>query len=118
MIDDRLAALALENKDAIIKRNLSIVRNNIALLDKWIENEPLMSYVKPKAGTTAFVKYDVDMKSEEFCVKLLKEKSVMLVPGSVLHMDGFLRIGYANNPEIVRKGLNKISEFLKELTKV
>lgn len=114
IIDDRLAAIAIESKDIIIKRNLEIVRHNLDVLDKWIAKEPLISYVKPKGGTTAFLKYDIDMPSEELCLKLLREKSVMLVPGSALHMEGYLRIGYANTPSIIEEGLEKFSEFLTQ----
>lgn len=115
MIDDRLATIAIENKDAIVKRNLEIVRKNLETLDRWISKEPLITYVKPKAGTTAFLKYDIDMPSEEFCLRLLKEKSVMLLPGKALDMEGYLRIGFANTPKIIEEGLEKISEFLREL---
>ncbi len=116
-IDDRLAAIAIENKETILKRNLKIVRNNIEILDKWVANEPLISYVRPKAGTTAFLKYDIDMLSEEFCVKLLEEKGVMLVPGKALDMEGYVRMGYAYSPKVIEAGLEKISEFLREMKK-
>lgn len=114
-IDDRLAAIALENIDAIIERNHNIVRSNIKILDKWVNEEPRITYVKPKSGTIAFLKYDFDMCSEEFCIRLLEEKGVMLVPGSALDMDGYLRIGYAFNPQVIEDGLKKISEFIRNL---
>jgi aspartate/methionine/tyrosine aminotransferase len=114
-IDDRLAVVAMENKEKILIRNRNIIHKNIGLLDQWVNSEPKLSYVKPKAGTTAFVKYDVDMPSEEFCKKLLEEKGVMLVPGTAMHMEGYLRIGYAYSPKIFKTGLEKISEFLAEL---
>lgn len=114
MIDERLAAIALENKEAILKRNLNIVNKNIKTLDEWINNEPLITYVKPKSGTTAFIKYNIDISSEEFCIRLLEEKGVMLLPGSALDMEGYLRIGYANTPEIIEKGLKEITGFLDQ----
>ena len=115
-IDDYLAGIALENKDKIITRSHKIVRENIKILDKWVENEPKISYIKPKAGTTAFLEYDFDMLSEDFCVRLLKEKGVMLVPGKALDMEGFLRIGYAFSPKDLKIGLKKLSEFIKKLS--
>jgi len=114
-IDDYLASIALENKDKIIDRNHKIVRDNIRILDEWVQNEPKITYVKPKSGTTAFLKYDFDMPSEEFCLKLLESKGVMLVPGTALHTEGFLRIGYAFSPSALKKGLEKLSEFLEEI---
>lgn len=117
MIDDRLATIAIENKDKIINRNLKIVRKNKKVLDEWVQKEPLISYVKPKGGTTAFLKYDIDITSEELCLNLLKEKSVMLLPGSALDMEGFLRIGFANTPSIIEEGLEKFSDFLEQFKK-
>ncbi len=113
-IDDRLAVVAMENREKILTRNRAIIHKNIGLLDGWIAKEPKLSYIRPKAGTTAFIKYDLDMSSEDFCVKLLEEKGVMLVPGAALHMEGYLRIGYAYSPKVFKIGLEKISEFLAE----
>ncbi len=114
MIDDRLATIALQNKEKILERNLKIVRENAKLLDDWVKNEPLITYVKPKGGTTAFLKYDIDMPSEELCLKLLKETGVMLLPGSALDTEGFLRIGYCNDFEVEKAGMEKMTEFFKQ----
>lgn len=115
MIDDYLSALALRHKDRIVERNIGIVRDNKEMLSKWVEEEPLISFVEPNAGTTAFLKYDLDMGSEAFCKGLLKETGVLLVPGAAMHMEGFLRIGYANDPHIIQEGLKRISKFVKGL---
>ena len=116
ILDDHFATIALENLSPILERSHQIVRGNLAILDAWVAQEPLISYVKPKSGTTALLKYDLDMKSWDFCVKLLEAKGVMLTPGSVLEMEGYLRIGYANSAEVLQTGLEKISEFLREIS--
>ena len=115
MLDEYLAELALGAKEKILARNRDIIRENLRILDDWVRNEPKVSYVKPKAGTTAFVKIDTKLSSREFCVNLLKEKGVMFTPGSALHTEGYVRVGYANNKEVLKKGLALTSEFLKEL---
>ncbi|MFD1158896.1 aminotransferase [Roseovarius aestuarii] len=115
MLDDYFAALALESKARILERSHQITRGNLQILDDWVKREPAISYIKPKAGTTALLKYDFDMPSREFCIALLKETGVMFTPGSVLHMEGWLRVGYANSPEILRNGLAKVSGFLRQL---
>jgi len=115
VIDDYLAALALKNKDKIFERNLGIVRNNLAILDQWINADPNFSYIKPKAGTTAFVKLNFDMPSYDFCLKLLKETGVLVLPGSAMDMEGFIRIGYAYEAKLLQTGLDKISEFTRDL---
>lgn len=116
MLDDYFAAMALESKDKILARSQKITRGNLAILDDWIKGEPSMSYIKPKAGTTALLKYGFDMPSRDFCIQLLEQTGVMLTPGSVMHMEGWLRVGYANDPEILRAGLAKVSDFLADLT--
>ncbi len=112
MIDDYFACLALEAKDKILERSHRITRGNLAILAEWIDGEALLSWVRPKAGTTAFIKYDLDESSRDLCVRLLEQTGVMLTPGSALDMEGWLRIGYANDPEILRQGLARVSEFL------
>lgn len=115
MLDDYFASLALENKSRILERSHRITRGNLKILDDWVHAEPSISYIKPQAGTTALLKYDFDMPSRDFCVELLRETGVMFTPGSVLHMEGWLRIGYANSPEILTAGLEKVSDFLARL---
>ncbi len=112
MIDDHFAALALENRDKVLARSLGITRGNLAVLDDWVAQEPRISWVKPKSGTTALLKYDLPMSSRDFCVALLKETGVMFTPGSALNMEGYVRIGYANTPSILKEGLRQVSAFL------
>ena len=114
LLDDHFAAIALENKDKILERSHKITRANLAILSEWVEKEPLISWIKPKSGTTALLKYDLPISSEEFCVRLLDKTGVMLTPGSAMDMEGYLRIGYTNGESVLREGLSRISKFLKE----
>ncbi|WP_307755626.1 aminotransferase [uncultured Cloacibacillus sp.] len=115
MIDEALAAIALEAKEALIGRNRGIVKENLAVLDAWVAKEPRFSYVKPQCGTTALLYCDVDMPSEEFCSKLLVETGAFLTPGSCFDEEHCFRIGYACNKRELEEGLAKLSEFVKEL---
>ena len=115
-IDDYLASLAIQNQNKIVERNIKIVKDNAEVLDKWVNSEPHISYIKPKAGTTAFLKYDMNLKSVALCLKLLEETGVMLLPGSAMDMEGYLRIGYcfAKDTSKLQEGLNKVSIFLRQ----
>ena len=114
MLDDHFAAIALENKDKILARSQAITRTNLAILSDWVDAEPLISWIKPQSGTTALLKYDLPMTSEVFCLQLLQRTGVMFTPGSAMEMEGYLRIGYANNEGILREGLTRVSAFLRE----
>ena len=42
----------------------------------------------------------------------LNDTGVIFMPGSAMGMEGFVRIGYANSPEIIDRGLELTSQFL------
>ncbi len=115
VLDDRLAALALKHKDKIFARNREILLKSRKILDDWVNATPEVRYLKPVAGTTALVYYDKDMPSRELCKKLLDSKGVMFTPGECFEMEGAVRIGYAFDPELLKTGLDKFAEFLREI---
>ena len=115
MIDDALAALAMKNIERILQRNTKIINENHKILSQWIDDEPLIDWIPAKAGSVAFLKYHLDIPSEEFSLNLLKEKSTFLVPGSCFKMEGYLRIGFGNNTKKLKEGLTRLSEFLDTL---
>ncbi|MCP4046400.1 MAG: aminotransferase, partial [Gammaproteobacteria bacterium] len=43
------------------------------------------------------------------------ETGVMFTPGSAMAMEGYVRIGYANNVKVLKTGLRRVSGFLKQL---
>ncbi|HEM4767315.1 TPA: aminotransferase [Streptococcus suis] len=113
VFDDMVAQLALASRKEILKRNRRILEENLAILEKWIEKEPLVSYIRPAVVSTSFVKIAVDMPMEDFCLKLLQEYGVLLVPGNRFDRDGYVRLGYACEQETLIKGLEKLSQFLR-----
>ncbi len=115
MLDDMLSVLALKNHDRIMDRNLSLIRKNAAILYDWVSKEEHISYVKPEAGTTAFLKYDLPIASDDFCRGLFKSSGTMLVPGKCFDMDGWLRMGYSCDTEMLKMGLENISEYIETL---
>lgn len=114
ILDDYFSNLAIENKEKIIKRNLEKIKTGKKILADWVKNEPKVHLVKPNGGTTAFVKYNLPVSSTELCRKLQQETGVMILPGDTLEVDGYLRIGYANNFEHLQIALEIFSEWLKK----
>jgi len=112
MVDDYFAAMALEAKAEVLGRAREITRTNLALLDAWVTDEAKARYVKPQAGTTAFVALDVPMASYDLCVALLKDTGVMFTPGSALGVEGHVRIGFACHTDVLKEGLARVSQWL------
>lgn len=114
VIDDKLASVALANKDKIFARNREILNTNRAILDRWVNETEGVHYKKPSAGTTALVYYGKDIPSYELCVRLIKEKGLLLTPGSCFETEGAVRIGYAFDSKLLKQGLDIFARFLKE----
>ncbi|MFI8992864.1 aminotransferase [Streptomyces sp. NPDC053542] len=115
-IDDLLACVALENKDAVLARSHRITRTNLAILDEWVSGRDDITYVKPASGTTALLRYDSPIGSYEFCTRLLTETGVMFTPGAAFGIEHTVRIGFADDTETLRTGLRLVGEFLGRLT--
>jgi aspartate/methionine/tyrosine aminotransferase len=112
MINDHFAAIALEHADKVLARSHEITRGNLALLEAWIAKEPKVSWVKPRAGTTAMLKLNIPVTAREFCIDLVTKTGVMLTPGDAFDMEGYARIGFANDKQTLTEGLAALSEYL------
>ena len=115
MLDEALAAEAMPHIHRILERNNKIVRENWKILDDWISKESLLDWVRPNAGSVAFMEHHVDMKASELCLRLINEKSTFMVPGDCFDLPRYLRIGYGNNRKLLEDGLKQVSELLSEL---
>jgi aspartate/methionine/tyrosine aminotransferase len=114
-LDEMIGILALSHKDKILQRNRAIVRCNLSILENWVNEEPLIAWHKPQAGTTALLHYDLLVKSETFCDLLMKEEKTLLVPGACFGVENSLRIGYAFEKDMLLKGLERVSAFMEKL---
>ncbi|HEY9663125.1 MAG TPA: aminotransferase class I/II-fold pyridoxal phosphate-dependent enzyme, partial [Allocoleopsis sp.] len=65
-------------------------------------------YVFPNIGKTG-------MKSLDFCSALLEQKQVAAVPGIAFGADDCIRLSYATSLENLRKGLDRLAEFIQSL---
>ena len=115
MFDDAIASIALRHSDVMLKRNQRIVRENLAILDDWIKENPHFFYTKPKAGTTALVYYDFDIPSYEFCKRMYHETGAFVTPGDCFEQPHSMRVGYACDVNTLRDGLAAVTKFAATL---
>lgn len=112
MFDEMLAATALKHSDILLERSRRIVRENLQILDDWVKSEPHVSYVKPEAGTTALVYYDLDIPSYSFCEEMYHKTGAFVTPGDCFEIPHSMRIGYAYGKQALLDGLKAISEYI------
>jgi aspartate/methionine/tyrosine aminotransferase len=118
MLSDVLARVALvpATREKILARTRKILQTNYPILANWIRNHgDMFTMVEPKAGAIAYFRYKMAINSTELVEKLLREKSVLIVPGDHFGMDHYLRIGYGPPANYLTSGLERIHETLASL---
>ncbi|WP_316376448.1 aminotransferase class I/II-fold pyridoxal phosphate-dependent enzyme, partial [Enterococcus faecium] len=114
VLSDDLAVHALKNKEKILERNKKIITENLVILKQWVANEPKVELVAPNYVSTSFIKLAIEEDDQTFCINLLEETGVLLVPGSAFDLPKHARLGYCCKKETLEKGLFLLSEFLKK----
>ena len=110
-----LAGRILGMRGELVERNLGYSRASLGILGKWVEGDPHLSWLEPKAGFTGFPAYDYDIGSLELCEKLLDEEGVLLSPGAFFGVEGHLRICTGVPADALEKGLKRVDAFMGRL---
>jgi aspartate/methionine/tyrosine aminotransferase len=108
-----LASLALRNRHKILKRNLSIVKTNLPILNSFFDTyADLFTWFQPNAGPIGFVRMNFEIDDMDFANLVVEEKSVLLLPGDVYDYKGYFRVGFGR--EKMPEALAIFEEFVKE----
>lgn len=114
VFNDLMAVHILKNRDKVLQRNRQLVLENLTILKDWIAKEPRASVILPDAVSTSFPKLDIPDDIEDFCIRLLKEQGVLLVPGNRFDLPGHVRLGYCAPKDVLIEGLRRLSLFLRQ----
>lgn len=116
-LSDYLAAFALANSGRIMARNIPMAKQNLArLLDWYRQNEGVIEYAVPRAGVLSFPRlHGLPVSTEEFCLRIYRERGVLLVPGECFDRPGHLRIGFGTAPAKFKQGLDLLTEHLRQV---
>lgn len=122
-IDDAIASYATAPAciHNLLKRNIELAKTNLAVLEKFTESHRWgCEWVKPRAGTTAFVRFSKMGKPVDdvvFCQRLLEKTGVLFVPGSLCFGEeyvGYVRVGFVPETEVLQKGLEALGAFMDD----
>lgn len=113
-LSENLAIIALRHGNAILKKNIGIIKNNLEISDKFFSrNKELFLYNRPMAGPIAFHKINIDMPVLQFCNDLIEKKGVLLLPGDVFdYQEPYFRMGYGRGD--FSENLEVFEEYLDE----
>lgn len=113
-IDDMFATAALKNVDKILQRSHELCASNLAVIERYINSlDGLLEWVKPKGGSTCFVKVNKDVSTMKMAEDLAENYKLLVVPGEVFSSPGFLRIGFGNAALDIEKGFEVLIAWLK-----
>jgi aspartate/methionine/tyrosine aminotransferase len=109
-------ALAPSHRAHILARTRRILNENFPVIATWLDaHGDLFSYNPPDAGAIVYLRYHHPINSTALVTKLREQKSVLIVPGDHFGMDGYLRIGFGDDVEYLRNGLNRLNDLIADL---
>jgi len=108
-----LGIMALRAKEAIVARNLGIIRENLGIAERFFaSHKDRFTWIKPQAGSIAFPRWMGGAPVEQFCQGLLEQQGVMVVPGSIFDYPGnHFRLGLGRKN--LAEALGRVSEYLQ-----
>ncbi|KAF3479440.1 aspartate aminotransferase [Arthroderma uncinatum] len=122
-LDDKVASFALSEKctPRLLERNMKLAKHNLDILAAFVDEfSSVCDWYKPKAGTTAFVRFSKNgapVDDVKLCKHLHTKVGVMFVPGGHCfgpEFKGFVRIGYVCETKDLEDGLAQLRVFMKD----
>ncbi|MBI4563114.1 MAG: aminotransferase class I/II-fold pyridoxal phosphate-dependent enzyme [Planctomycetes bacterium] len=113
-LSDFLALIAVKHRPQLIERACRIARKNFQVADAFMQSHAeLFHYIPPRAGLLMFPRLKRTRDSVAFCRDLIKEQGVLLVPGQAFEKEGYIRMGYGDDIELLQEGLERFDRHLK-----
>ncbi len=108
-----LGIMALRAKDAIVARNLDIIRRNLLVAQEFFSGySDHFAWIKPRAGSIAFPRWTSAKSIEEFCEDVLAQQNVMVVPGGIFDYPGnHFRVGLGRRN--LAEALQRVDDYLR-----
>lgn len=124
-LDSAVAAFALSahTVHGLLARNINLAKTNIQLLERFvIKHDDVISWTKPIAGTTAFLRFHRDGKPVDdllLCKRLVEETGVLWCPGRHCFgrekdFAGYVRVGFCCGEDTLREGLEKVRVWMRK----
>lgn len=117
-LSDLIARVAVrpENRKRLHARTREILSGNRKYMSDWVKSfDGFLSYVEPKAGPIAFVKYASAFPSVELVHRIREKQGALVVPGAHMGMEGYLRFSLGVPAEMLARGLERVGRELEVL---
>ncbi|RVW46778.1 Tyrosine aminotransferase [Vitis vinifera] len=112
-----------KTKEDFFSNTISILRECADIIHDRIKGIPCITCPqKPEGSMFVMVKLNLSLLEDidddvEFCMKLSKEESVIVLPGVSVGMKNWLRVTFAIDPPSLKDGLGRIKVFYQRHAK-
>jgi len=111
-LSDIIAQSVIANRERILPRNAAIIAENMSFARQWFkQNANLATWTEPRAGLLAMMKYNLPIDSTTIADGLARDVRVMLAPGSSFGLEGYLRVGVGQRPDLFAEGLRLTATY-------
>lgn len=110
-ISDAVARIAVqpENREKLYARTRAILQHNLPKMREWVASfDGFLEFCEPRAGALSLVRYGSATPSYELCERVRVNQSVLIVPGSHLGLEGYIRVWLGGKPEFLAEGLRRV----------
>jgi aspartate/methionine/tyrosine aminotransferase len=112
----QIAAATLEKRNVLLEKGKELVRRNKQILQEWVEKREDVQWVPPDGGPICFFKITSNVDVWDLTTTLKQEYGTLVVPGDFFWAKGFIRIGFGQETQRLRTGIEHLGSALDELT--
>ena len=117
LLTDTLAAHALRDdvRARLIERTRRMIREGLAVLERWIDDVGRFRLAGHEAGAVCFPSYDLPIESGELAERLRTEHDVLIVPGAHFDLGRYVRFGIGIPTDELEAALDRVGDLVRSL---
>lgn len=109
-------ALAEPARSKLKARARRLIRTGFDVLTQELaRHQGVFSVVPPQASAMSFVRFNLPIASEELGLRLLREKDVLVIPGSRFGVESHFRFSSALPEDHLREGLARLNDLTGDI---
>ncbi|KAF7836688.1 putative aminotransferase TAT2 [Senna tora] len=122
-IQAAVPSIITQTEEVFFRKTLNILKHASDVCCKEIEDIPcIFCPHKPEGSMAMMVKLNLSLLEDisddiDFCFKLAKEESVIILPGTAVGLKDWLRITFAVDPSALEEAMKRIKSFYQRHAK-
>ena len=109
-------ALAEPARSKLKARARKLIRTGFDVLTEELgRHQGVFDVVAPQASAMSFVRFNLPIGSEAFAMRLLREKDLLVIPGSRFGVEGHFRFSSALPEDHLRTGLGRLNDLTLDI---